>query len=92
MSNPLFDAMDELTYTLDGVHGTFRHVLHRHLSGYIESRLTHVPSAAGKRSKAYQTVKAKLRDDWESDLTQDIDGYCAIALALGIDVDKVCAK
>lgn len=59
------DAIDGKEYTLDGVHGRFK--VDR--SRAHDTRVTHEPSARGRRSEAYLETKRELRDDWSSDLT-----------------------
>lgn len=58
------DAIDGRTFTLDGVSGTLRVYRTPHAR-----RITHEANARGKRSRAYRETKAKLRDDYDTELT-----------------------
>lgn len=67
----ILDALNGQTYTLDGVHGTIK--VERNPSGLHGGlpilKVTHEPSARGKRSEAYLRVKRQLHDDYDTDLT-----------------------
>ena len=81
--NPVFAFLNGKAFTLDGVHGTFKHSCYVDRHGLTVNRLDHNPSAAGKRSEAYRKVRQQLRDDWSTDLTDSIETYCKIATDLG---------
>jgi hypothetical protein len=81
--NPVYAFLDGKSYKLDGVHGHFQHQTYVDRFDLLVQRLYHIPSPHGKRSKAYLAYKAELRDDWSSDLSDNIERYCAIALELG---------
>lgn len=73
------DAIDGRTYTLDGVHGTIK-VDRR---DPLRTHVSHEPSAKGKRSAPYLATKARLRDDWSTDLSWS-ERLADIASALGV--------
>lgn len=83
--NPVFAFLDGRRMTLDGVEGVFKHEVREALYPYRHTveRLIHHPTARGKRSEAYQTVRARLHDDWSTDLTDSIERYGEIAMKLG---------
>lgn len=58
-------ALHGMWYVLDGIHGQLKDD-----SRKLETRLIHEPSKRGKRTRAYQETKAKLHDDWMTDLSQ----------------------
>lgn len=74
------EAIDGREITLDGIHGTVKVDRSRR----FDTRVMHIKSAKGRRSEAYQETRRRLRDDWDSDLTQDVEACCAIAQALGV--------
>jgi hypothetical protein len=59
-----YDAINGKAYTLDGIHG---HIKVEHFAGRLS--ISHNPSKKGKETDAYQKMRAQLRDDWSSDLT-----------------------
>lgn len=76
------NAIDGREYTLDGVHGTF----HIDRSIRFNTRIWHIASERGRQSEHYREVKAKLRDDWDSDMSHsdrlvDIMGELGITFA-----------
>lgn len=78
----LFGFLDGREYVLDGVHGRFAYEPGRPGRPW-EDRLWHRPSARGRRSTAYLTIRRQLRDHWDSDLTEALERWCAIAHELG---------
>lgn len=85
-TNELFTFLDGKAYTLDGIHGTFRQDVWVGLDR-VSEYLRHVPSAQGKRSKAYQDTKRQLGDDWSTDLTNGLR-YVDIAIELGYSTEN----
>ena len=81
----VFTFLDGKSFTLDGVHGQFRHEVRWAVYPYAHAteRLYHEPSAKGRRSEAYQALRREYRDDWVTDLTDSIERYCEIATKLG---------
>lgn len=58
------ETINGMPYTLDGIHGRIK----------VETwggrtTISHEPSPQGKRTDAYQKMRAQLRDDWSTDLT-----------------------
>jgi hypothetical protein len=51
--------------------------------GPHDTRLMHVKTEKGKRTAAYQATRAKLHDDWDTDLTNS-DSSQAIMEELGV--------
>jgi hypothetical protein len=87
--NNVFAFLDEKSYTLDRISGTFRHVLfiatHPCISLY--EQLLHIPDKQGQQSAMYQMLRRELNDDHMADLTLSIDIYAPIALSLGYSED-----
>lgn len=83
----LFEKLDGRKCTLDGVHGTLvREIVSvRYPTERTEYRLWHRASAKGRKSPAYLAIKARLRDDWDTDLTWS-DRLSEIARKLKIEV------
>lgn len=81
----LFTFLDGRTYTHNGIEGTFRHVVRDAIYPYPHTvqRLVHEPTAKGKASDAYRAEKARMGDDWDTDLTDAFDTVAAIALEFG---------
>jgi hypothetical protein len=73
------DMVDGLRFMLDGVDG----VITVDRSRRFDTRVYHKTSAKGRRSVAYQATRARLRDDWDTDLTES-DRLVSIVEALGI--------
>jgi hypothetical protein len=87
--NPVWVYLDGREYILNGVHGHFRHTAHGALYPYpyVVEKLEHEPSERGMRSKHYRETRARLGDDWSTDLSQAIEEYCEIAIQFGYDDD-----
>lgn len=84
--NDVFVFLDNKPYVLDGISGILRHEVSDAVYPYshVVERLIHIPDDEGKKSKEYRQKRIKYRDDWVTDLTDNIDGYCKIAKELGI--------
>ena len=65
--------------TKDGIACTFKVTRRPH-----ETRVELIPTAAGKKSKAYLATKRLLRDDWIADWTTDFEAVSEAAEKLGI--------
>jgi hypothetical protein len=75
-------AIDGHACTVDGVHGRIR--VSAHGSAYAHRhRVEHVTSARGKRSPEYVAMRARLRDDYVTDITYS-DRLIEIMTAAGI--------
>lgn len=78
------EFLDGRRYKLDGIAGTFRATSFE--AGYPYRHtvysISHVPSAAGKKTEAYLKIRRELHDDWSTDLT-DSDRLFEIAVKLG---------
>lgn len=74
------EAIDGREITLDGIHGTLKVDRSRR----FDTRVMHMKSPKGRRTESYQETRRRLRDDWDSDLTQDAETCCAIVQALGV--------
>ena len=87
-NHDIFEYLDNKSYTLDGISGRFQHCARTLIGGHIAHTLHHEPDAIGKLSEEYMTIKRELKDDWSTDITQDIEHYCSIAIELGFDADS----
>lgn len=83
--NPVFDFLDGRTVTRKGIQGRFKVqvVTAKYPYPRTLTSLIWEPTAKGRATAAYQKVKRELGDDWTSDLTQDPEEFCAIAIRLG---------
>ena len=83
--NKIFAFLNGKFYILDGVQGSFKHLLYmgRYPKPQVYEHLYHVPDDVGKLSPVYIKLREMLGDDHLSDLTTNIDCYCGIALELG---------
>lgn len=72
------EAMNEKTYTLDGIHGTIKVET---WSG--RTKVSHEPSKKGQKTNAYNDIRRQLGDDWSTDLTYS-ERFGEIAYGLGI--------
>lgn len=81
----VFEFLDGKPYTLDGIHGYFKHEVHTAIYPYQHTyeRLIHEADGAGRNSVAYGKVRQQLGDDYVTDLTDATDTYCGIAYDLG---------
>ena len=79
----VWDFLDGKHYVLDGISGTFSFVLTRGRNGMLYADLYHTPDKKGRESSSYREKRARYGDDWDTCLTDDIEGYCAIARELG---------
>lgn len=84
--NKVFEFLNGRYYALNAIEGQFNHSYwySRAFKQYFEY-LYHTPTANGKQSPAYQSTAAELEDDWDTNLTDNIERYCAIALELGYE-------
>jgi hypothetical protein len=81
--NPVFEFLNGKTYKLDGVSGKFEHKAYTDRLGLLRQELYHNPDKRGQRTRYYEEKRRLLGDDWSTCLTQNIDGYCDIAIELG---------
>lgn len=83
--NQVWGFLDGMHYVLDGVPGMLVHNIRvvRYPRAEVYESLCHIPSEEGMETEAYQKVKGDLGDDYETDLSNSIERYCAIALELG---------
>ena len=83
----VWDFLDGRAYTLDGVHGKFEVSKREALYPYHHTAysLYHRPSTKGKKSATYRKIKRDLGDDWDSDLSDQIEKFCDIARKLGFE-------
>lgn len=88
--NEVFEFLNGKTYTLDGISGSFRHEVRKAAYPYPHTyeRLIHEADTEGLRSEPYLAQKRELRDDWISDLTDNVERYVAIAYELGYTEDE----
>jgi hypothetical protein len=84
MTNELFEKLDGKNYTHNGIPGKLKHGVYKDRFNLTVNKLYHQASAKGKKTAAYLAIKATLGDDWDTDLTNNIDLYCEIARKLGI--------
>ncbi len=63
-----YAKIDGMKWKIDGVDGTLRV---ERINGMTE--FVHYPSAAGRRSKRYRETRAKLGDDFTTQITADFD-------------------
>lgn len=89
--NEIFAFLDGRHYTRNGISGHFKHDISYGIFPYPHSRerLLFYPDALGRQTDEYQETKKSLGDDWVSDLTEDIEHYCAVALELGYILQPV---
>ena len=82
----LFDWLDRRTYVLDGISGTpcHRTLTSPWLHGRCFHSLYHEPDTAGRQTLFYRDLRARLGDDWSSDLTHS-ERVIGIALELGYE-------
>lgn len=79
--NSIFEFLNGKEYTLNGIHGYFKHdvwVGRQRTTEYLR----HIPSKRGMATEIYKQEKRKLGDDWSTDLTNGLR-YCDIAIELG---------
>lgn len=81
--NEVFEFLHGRPVTIDGVPGRLRHEVFVDRFGLTVERLMHDATGAGRRSSAYRSLRARLGDDYSTDLTASLERYCAIAEALG---------
>lgn len=83
-ANEIFDFLHGKEYILHGIHGIFEYkaTFSRYLNRW-EHSLYHNPSEIGQQTEEYRKTRRKLGDDWTTDLTNNIESYCAIATKLG---------
>jgi hypothetical protein len=81
--NPIFEFLDGKHYTHNDVSGTLRHETLTHHTGFVENRLMHHADKKGQQCTAYRKTREKLGDDYVTDLTNDIEGYCVLARIFG---------
>lgn len=81
--NPVFEFLHGKSFKLDGMSGKFEHQHCIDRMGILRQDLYFNPDAKGRRTAYYQKVREELGDDWSRNLTQDIEGYCDAARALG---------
>ena len=65
----VYEAIDGKPYTLDGIGGHMK-LRDWGYPGAPYRRIFHIVSKAGRRTKAYRAMREKLRDHWDSDLTE----------------------
>lgn len=93
--NSVFQFLDGKLHVYQGISGRFHHTVsfHKYLNRY-EEKLHFIPDEQGRESHEYLKVKRELGDDWDFDLTDNIEAYTAIAVELdktmetGFDFDK----
>lgn len=85
MRNEVFAFLDGRSYTRNGISGHFKHDISYAIYPYLHGRerLLFYPDAHGRQTVEYQETKKFLGDDWVSDITDDIEHYCEIAMKLG---------
>ena len=85
MPNDVFEFLDGKPYILEGISGYLKYDSYRAIYPYEHTveKLSHIPDSEGKKSLYYQSIRVYLGDDWDTDLTNDIEAYCNIALELG---------
>lgn len=82
--NDVFQFLDGKYYTLDGIEGQFCHSYWYSPALYEWFEwLYHIPTINSRKTPAYQSLRNQLGDNWDTNLTNNIERYCAIAVELG---------
>jgi len=81
--NNVFEFLNGRFVTIDGVAGRLRHEVFVDWLGLTVERLMHDATPAGRRSNSYREIRRRLGDDYSTDLTQNLERYCALTARLG---------
>lgn len=79
----IFEFLNGKIYSYNGLDGIFQHKKYKTKHHGTIERLYHEKTEKAKESPEYLKIKYELGDDWSSDLTNDIETVCNIALELG---------
>lgn len=85
MSNKIFEFLNDKTSVVDGLEGKFEYYVINARYPYVHEihKLRFLPSVKAKQTEMYQSIKQKLGDDWDIDLTDSIDTFVDQAFKLG---------
>jgi hypothetical protein len=69
----LFDKLNGKVAVINGVHGTLKHdsYMAKYPREEMVHKLAHYASDIGKKHPHYQETKAKLKDDWMTDVGEN---------------------
>ena len=81
--NEVFEFLHGRRVTIDGVPGVLQHEVSVDRFGLTVERLMHNATSHGRRSTEYSRLRARLGDDYSTDLTASLERYCAIAETFG---------
>ena len=83
-SDELFEVLNGRKVVHNGIEGVLRYRVTDAVYPYPHTihRLSHEATAKGKRSAQYQEIRARLRDDWETDLTDAPESLLRICAVL----------
>lgn len=86
MSNEVFEFLNGKRFILNGLKGIFKYERYpvQYPSRQVIEKLSHEPDTDQVQ---YKKKREEMGDDWYTDLTDDVDRFCAIATLLGYDYD-----
>ena len=83
MYNPFFTFLNGKTATIEGQRGTFKHESYEARYPYKHTVEKLIFDIEDKGGEYYRAIKEQLGDDWNMDVTDNIEVYVDTAIDLG---------